>query len=165
MKTFTIDDQNNITAFGTQEEAAATTATPFDSFSSEKELAELAGVWAPDGLLAIWDGLPGVKPLKGFKSAKAGASRIWASIQRLGEPEKPTAERKTKGGARTAKATPAKSRGPREQRPPTVYPRLGRTLMQGKPIDRDRAKAPRRPKWLRCCSGRMGPHWGRSCKR
>src|ERR1039458_1423339 len=38
MKTFTIDEQNNITAFGTQEEAAATTTSPFDSFASQKDL-------------------------------------------------------------------------------------------------------------------------------
>src|ERR1035438_8497847 len=30
MTTFTIDSENNITAFGTPEEAAATTTTPFD---------------------------------------------------------------------------------------------------------------------------------------
>jgi hypothetical protein len=46
MKTFTIDnDNNNITAFASAEEAAATTTTPFDSFASQQELAELvAGV-------------------------------------------------------------------------------------------------------------------------
>jgi len=42
MTTFTIDSENNITAFGTPEEAAATTTTPFDTFASQKELAELA---------------------------------------------------------------------------------------------------------------------------
>ena len=34
MKTFTIDTDNNISAFATQEEAAATTATSIDSFSN-----------------------------------------------------------------------------------------------------------------------------------
>ena len=43
--TFTIDDENNITAHGTHEEAAAATATPFDSFSTQKEFAELANAW------------------------------------------------------------------------------------------------------------------------
>jgi hypothetical protein len=36
MKTFMIDEQNNITAFGTQEEAAATATNPFESFTSQK---------------------------------------------------------------------------------------------------------------------------------
>ena len=86
--TFTIDEQNNITAFGTQEEAAATTTTPFDSFASQKELAELAGGWPAERLVAIWNSLPGVKPVKGFKSAKAAAGRIWEHIQNLGEMER-----------------------------------------------------------------------------
>jgi len=41
MTTFTIDNDNNITAFGSAEEAAAATTTPFDSFASQKELAKL----------------------------------------------------------------------------------------------------------------------------
>jgi hypothetical protein len=40
MTTFTIDTDNNITAHGTPEEAAATTATPLDSFASQQELGE-----------------------------------------------------------------------------------------------------------------------------
>jgi hypothetical protein len=51
MTTFTIDEQNNITAFGSAEEAAATTATPFDSFSSQKELAGLAAGWPAERLV------------------------------------------------------------------------------------------------------------------
>ena len=35
MTTFTIDEQNNITAFGSADEAAAATATPVDSFSTQ----------------------------------------------------------------------------------------------------------------------------------
>src|SRR5260370_30874648 len=64
MTTFTIDEQNNITAFGSAEEAAATTATPFDSFSSQKELAGLAAGWPPERFVAVWNGLPGVAPGK-----------------------------------------------------------------------------------------------------
>ena len=54
MKTFTIDTDNNISAFATPEEAAATTTTPFDTFASQKELANLAALgrrngWSPSG--------------------------------------------------------------------------------------------------------------------
>jgi hypothetical protein len=35
--TFTIDTDNNISAFATPEEAAASTATPFEFFASQKE--------------------------------------------------------------------------------------------------------------------------------
>ena len=87
--TFTIDLDNRITAYGTPEEAAAATATPFDSFSSQQQLAELAKAWPAERLVAIWNGLPGVKPVQGFKGAKAAASRIWERIQGLGAPEQP----------------------------------------------------------------------------
>jgi hypothetical protein len=110
MKTFTIDTDNNISAFATQEEAAATTATAIDSFSNQKELAQLAGVWPAERLLAIWNSLPGVKQVKRFRSAKAGVSRIWERIQGLGEPEKPKAERKAKAGAPAAKNAPAEAK-------------------------------------------------------
>ena len=117
MKTFTIDEQNNITAFGTQEEAAATTTTPFDSFASQKDLADLAAGWPAERLVAIWNSLPGVKPVKSFKNAKAGASRIWECIQGLGDapkpeskPAKPKADKKAKGGAQAAKGAPAKAK-------------------------------------------------------
>src|ERR1039457_5375689 len=43
MTTFTINETNEIVAFSNQDEAAAATTTPFDSFSSQKELAEQIG--------------------------------------------------------------------------------------------------------------------------
>ena len=117
MKTFTIDAENNISAFATPEEAAATTATPFDTFSSQKELVSLVGQWPAERLVAIWNSLPGVKPVKSFKSAKAAASRIWECIQGLGDapkpeakPAKPKADKKAKGSAQAPKGAPAKAR-------------------------------------------------------
>ena len=107
MKTFTIDTDNNICAFATQGEAAAT-AVPVDIFSSQKELSQLAGTWPAERLVAIWNSLPGVTPVKGLKRAKVGASRIWERIQGLGEPEKPKAERQAKAGAQAPQGVPAK---------------------------------------------------------
>src|SRR6266481_5482674 len=103
MKTFIIDTDNNISVFAFQEEAsAAATTTPVDTFTSQQELGKLAAAWPTDRLVAIWNSLPGVTPVKGFKSAKAAASKIWERVQKLGEPEKPKAERKAKGGAPAA---------------------------------------------------------------
>jgi hypothetical protein len=110
MTTFTIDTDNNITAFGSAEEAAAAINTPFDSFASQKELAELTAAWPAERLVAIWNSLPGVAPVKGFKSAKAAVARIWERIQGLGAPEKPRAERKAKGGAQGARGAPSKAK-------------------------------------------------------
>ena len=108
--TFTIDNENNITAFGSAEEATAATATPFDSFASQKELAGLVAGWPAERLVAIWNGLPGVEPVKKFKNSKIAASRIWERIQGLGEAAKPKEERKAKGGAPAAKGAPAKAK-------------------------------------------------------
>jgi hypothetical protein len=117
MTTFIIDEQNNITAFGSAEEAAATTATPFDSFSSQQELAELVAGWPAERLVAVWNSLPGVEPVKRFKSSTAAAGRMWERIQGLAvaakpeaEPAKPKEERKAKGGAPGTKGTPAKAK-------------------------------------------------------
>jgi hypothetical protein len=113
MKTFTIDTDNNISAFATPEEAAAT--NPSHSFASQKELEELAAAWPAERLVAIWNSLPGVTPAKKLKDPKTAAARIWERIQGLGAPEpqpeqpmKPKAERKAKGGAKVAKGAARK---------------------------------------------------------
>jgi Protein of unknown function (DUF3489) len=107
MTTFTIDNENNITAHGTPEEAAAATATPLDSFSSQKELAELAAGWPAERLVAIWNG---VTPAKKFKDRTTAINRVWDRIQGLGEAAKPKEERKAKGGAQAAKGARAKAK-------------------------------------------------------
>jgi hypothetical protein len=61
--------------------------------------------------------LPGVEPVKRFKSGNSAASRIWERIQGLAatakpeaEAAKPKEERKAKGGAPAAKGAPAKAK-------------------------------------------------------
>ena len=117
MTTFTIDNDNNITAFPTQDHAEAAISAGAQAFTSQKELAELATAWPAERLMAIWNSLPGVKPVKAFKSANAAASRIWERIQGLGEaakpeaePAKPKAAKKAKGGAQAAKGAPTKGK-------------------------------------------------------
>jgi hypothetical protein len=124
MTIFTIDEQNNITAFATQEEAAVGTSTPFDPFSNQQELGDLAKAWPAERLVAIWNSLPGVAPVKRFKHANAAATRIWERIQKLGTPERPTsdvavptaaqpepkAQRNAKGRAQSAKGASAKGK-------------------------------------------------------
>jgi hypothetical protein len=119
MTTFTINEQNEIVAFSTLEEASAATQTPFDTFASEQELAELAAAWPAERLLAVLNSLPGEKPVKKLKDPKTAISRIWARIQDLGEaakpkpevaPEKPKPDKKAKGGAKSAKGAPSKGK-------------------------------------------------------
>jgi len=128
--TFTIDTDNNISAFATQEEAAAAITTAYEFFTSEKELAQLAAAWPAERLVAIWNSLPGVKPVKGFKTAKAGASKIWESIQGLSEaakpvaePAKPKADKKAKAGAQAAKGAPAKGKPTKKATPAKNAPK------------------------------------------
>jgi len=130
MTTFTIDSDNNITAFASAEEAAAATTTPFDSFASQKDLAELLAGWPAERLVALWNSLPGVEPVERFKSAKAAANRVWARIQGLGEAakpeEKPTkskASKKAKGGAQAAKGAPAKGKASKKATPAKSAPK------------------------------------------
>jgi hypothetical protein len=115
MTTFTIDTDNNITAFPAPDQAEAVIAAGAQPFGSSEELTQLAAGWPAERLLAIWNSLPGVTPAKGFKNPKAAASKIWGRIQSMAEPEAPIdaapkAERKPNGGAQGAKCAPAKGK-------------------------------------------------------
>ncbi len=91
MRTFTIDNENNISVFATQEEATAATTTPFDSFTSQQELGKLAAVWPIGRLAEVWNGFAGVapfgdlKPVTKFTDRKTAIKRIWTVIQKLAE--------------------------------------------------------------------------------
>ena len=140
MTTFTINETNEIVAFATPEEASAATQTPFDSFSSQEELAELAKAWPAERLVAIWNSLTGVVGLKSLPDTKAAkdrwAKRIWKQIQGLGEaaqpepeaakpaaPAKPKAGKKAKGGTQSAKAAPTKGKPTKKATPAKKAPK------------------------------------------
>jgi len=123
MKTFTIDAENNITAFPTPDHAEAAVAAGAQPFTSQKELAALAAQWPAERLVAIWNSLPGVKPVESFKNAKAAAAKVWERIQGLGEPAKPKAEPKAKGGAKSAKGAPAKGKASKKATPAKKAPK------------------------------------------
>lgn len=108
MKTFTIDNDNNITAFPTPDHAAAAVGAGAQPFTSQKQLAELAAAWPAVRLVEIWNSLPGVEPVKTFKSAKAAAGRIWNRIQALGENPKPKAPTKAPSAKPARRVAPAK---------------------------------------------------------
>ena len=127
MTTFTIDNDKNITAFASAEEAAtAASVSPLStvSFSSQSELLDLLAVWPAEQVVALWNSIPGVKAVERFKSAKAAANRIWERIQGLGEPEqpeaepaKPKADKKRKAGTPSPKGARAKSQPTKKARP------------------------------------------------
>ena len=80
MTTFTIDADNSITAFGTKQEADGAQG---ESFSSQQELADLAAKWPANRLIEVWNGIPGLTPVKKFADRKSAVSRIWKAIQSL----------------------------------------------------------------------------------
>jgi len=78
MKTFTIDAENSITALGSQQ-------GDFEGeiFASQQELADLAAAWPANRLVEVWNGIPGLTPVKKFANQKSAVSRIWKAIQSL----------------------------------------------------------------------------------
>ena len=90
MKTYLIDAENSITVLGERQ-------TDFEGeiFSSQKELADLAAKWPGNRLLDVYNGIPGLAPVKKLKGHKSAVAGIWKAIQSLD------------GGGATEAATPA----------------------------------------------------------
>jgi len=147
---YTIDNENSISAFASAEEAAAVAATPFDSFTNEKELAELVTGWAAERLVATFNSLPGVTPVKRFKTGNVAASRIWKCIQGLGDaakpepeaaPAKPKANKKAKRGQGAAQGKPAKAKATRKATPAANAPKAKKAAQaKGAPGPREGSK-------------------------
>jgi hypothetical protein len=137
MTIFTIDNENNITAFATAEAAAAASSTPFDLFTNQKELAELLAGWPAGRWVATYNSLPGVKPVKSLKDSKTAARKIWERVEKLGQmvapapvaakpeaaPAKPKAGTKAKAGARVAQGAPAQGKASKQATPAKSAPK------------------------------------------
>ena len=83
MRTFTIDQENNITVFGSEKQAKASEATGAETFTSLEVLTMLAAEWSAGRLIEIWNSLTGVDPVKKFTDRKTAIARIWKAIQSL----------------------------------------------------------------------------------
>ena len=103
MTTYTIDTENNITAHASTQEYGEG-----ESFNSQQELASLMAEWPTDRLVELWNGIPGLTPVKKFTDRKSAVARIWKAIQSLdgGSPAETPAPGKT---AATAARKPAKT--------------------------------------------------------
>ena len=123
MTTFTIDTDNNITAFAALEDALNHgIGTTEGTFSTEKELTKLSAAWPIARFAEVWNGFAGVvpfdslKPIKKFTDRKTAIARIWKAIQVLtpapAQHAAPAAPKKAKA---TKEAKPADgARPPRE---------------------------------------------------
>src|SRR5258708_32447670 len=105
MKTFTIDETNNISAWASQKQAAEG-APIAERFGSQSDLAELAANWPSGRIVEVWNSLPGVSPVKKFTDRKTAAARIWKAIQSLD------------GGAQAADVPPEAAGTDRQPAPP-----------------------------------------------
>ena len=116
MNVFTIDTDNNITAFATAEEASQAGAD-LTQFDSQAALAKLSADWPLSRFVEIHHSIPGQPEVAKFADRKKAVARIWRAIQPLAasaqasQPE-PAGEphiKKAKGGRKAAKAAkPAK---------------------------------------------------------
>jgi hypothetical protein len=110
MKTFTIDSDNNITVFGSLEEAAAAMTENTQQFTTQKDLAKLASAWPAERLVEVWNSLPGGKPVKKFVNRKSAVTRIWTAVQGLGANSAAPAATRRRVKAPTAKKAARKDK-------------------------------------------------------
>jgi hypothetical protein len=110
MNTFTIDANNNITAFASLVEARAAKIHTADYFGSTQELAKLVGSWPRIRPVEIWNSVAGVapftalKPVKKFTDRNSAVTRIWDAVQvwlRTLRNRRPTSRPQRGSGRRT----------------------------------------------------------------
>ncbi len=130
MSTFAITPDHNIIVYPSKKEAEA--INPEATFGSLQELAKLAVGWPSSRLVELWNGIPGLEPVKKFTSRDIAVSRIWRALQKLdagaaasqdeapeaapsrdvGQGRAPKAKGEPK--AKAAKKGAPKAKGPRE---------------------------------------------------
>jgi hypothetical protein len=114
MTTFTIDTDNNITAFA----AAEQISEGQDHFTTEKEFAKLSADWPITRFVEVWNAFAGappfgeLKPVKKFTDRKTAVTRIWKAIQALTPAPAPQAAPVAPKKAKATKAATAKDATP-----------------------------------------------------
>ena len=99
MTTFTIDSDDHIAQVtGDHKPEGA------DHFSSLDQLGQLAAQWPMARLVRIWNGLPGVAPVKRFTDRQTAISRIWKSLH-IGTAKDTTRSKGRKKSTRSNKPT------------------------------------------------------------
>jgi hypothetical protein len=139
MTTFTIDTDNNISAFAHPQEAEE--AAGEQSFASQDALGALTASWPMDRFVTVWNSFAGVagfgadlKPVKKFENRDKAVARIWKALQRLN------------GGAvvEDATATETASAAPKGAKDTAAKGRLGKKPTPAKKAPKaPRAKAPK----------------------
>ncbi len=81
--TFAIDSDNGITAYASRKEAEEAAGEGHRLFSSQDQLEQATAECSTARLIEIWNGIPGVEPVKKFTSRTVAIGRIWKAIQVL----------------------------------------------------------------------------------
>ena len=116
MTTFTIDNENNITAFAAQEDALKHSAE--GSFASEKAFLKLTSQWPISRFAEVWNAFAGVvpfdqlKPVRKFTDRKTAVVRIWKAVQALTPAPAPHEAHVAQKKARAAKRATQKDEPP-----------------------------------------------------
>jgi hypothetical protein len=84
MTTFTITEDNNVTAFASAGEAAQPDAINALTFDSPASLAGIAAEWPMSRLVEIYNSIPGHGEVKRFADRNKAVARIWDALQPLG---------------------------------------------------------------------------------
>jgi len=105
MSTFTIDNENNITAYPNATDASERNPD-LAQFDSEAALAKLSTDWPMSRFVDIWNGIAGNTEISKFQDRKKAVARIWKATQPLSDDRQPSeAEAKPTKVAKRAKPT------------------------------------------------------------
>ena len=80
MVTFTINEDNHITAFAGAQEAAQAGDATATKFDSQAALAKVSAAWPLSRFVEIWNSVPGNLEVKKFSDRKKAVARIWKAI-------------------------------------------------------------------------------------
>jgi hypothetical protein len=116
MITFTIDAENNISAFPNATDASECNPD-LAQFDSQAALAKLSADWPMSRFVEIWNSIPGNTEVSKLGDRKKAVARIWKAIQPLAsdgatsKPE-PKPKKEAKGAKSAKKAKAAKKTAP-----------------------------------------------------
>ena len=106
MKVFSITPDNHVVAFSSTEQLSEEAAN--DRFGNQEELNKLAQNWPSACLVAIWNSLPGVEPVRKFRDRTTAVRRIWEAVQKVdgkaGQPAPTAAEKQRRSAHQASKA-------------------------------------------------------------
>ena len=100
MRIFSMDAENRIAVLAS-DDGREETPEGTVRFQTEQQLASLTASWPTSRLVAIWNQLPGVQPVKRFTDRKTAVQRIWKALQGpepAGEPQAHSGRQKAKLG-------------------------------------------------------------------